>query len=189
MSTEQNPTAGEEEKSQAQQDYEKGMEFLQQQETAQAANAFHNALIGFQQEKNDIGTANASARLGDLCGERGDVENALAHYGRAYAICQEHKDRLSLFSIEKKKAALVRQTGNHQEAVALYLDILDEYGVLRNPQGSVETLQTLAAIYLDMGERGKAADSLRMAATIHRNFKHQREAEALLQQANELEAG
>jgi len=189
MSTQQNPEVKQEEKSQAQQDYEKGLEFLQNKDAAQAANAFHNALLGFQQEENETGVANASDRLADICAERGDVKNALDHYDRAYAVCRKHQDRLSLFSIEKKKARLMREAGEYGKAVEMYLDILDEYGALRNPQGSVDTLETLAEIYLAMGDRGKAADSYRMAATIHKNFRHSRQAEEFLQKAAEVEAG
>jgi len=187
MSEQLTPEEQKEEKTQAQQDYEKGLEFLQNKDAAQAANAFHNALLGFQQEQNDTGLANAADKLADICAERGDVANALSHYDQAYAICRTYQDRLSLFSIEKKRAKLMREAGEYEKAVTMYLDVLDEYGALRNPQGSVDTLETLAEIYLDMGERGKAADSYRLAANIHKNFKHNRHAEKFLQKAAAVE--
>jgi tetratricopeptide (TPR) repeat protein len=177
----------EEEKSQAQQDYADGQEFLKNNDLTQAANAFHNALIGFEQENNKNGIANASDRLGDICADRGEFEKAIRHYDRAYAICSDHSDRFSMFSLERKKAKLALESRDFDLALALYLEVLDEYGALRNPQGSVETLETLAGIYLQRGDKVKAADSYRMAAKIHQNFKHAREAAKLQQLAEELE--
>jgi tetratricopeptide (TPR) repeat protein len=178
-----------EEKSQAQLDYEAGQEFLKNLETAQAANAFHNALIAFEIEGNDSGVANAADKLGDICAARGDVATALSHYDRAYAICQKHTDRFSLFSIEKKKAKLMYDAKEYDQAVHLYGEVLNEYSALRNPQGSVDTLETLAEIYLAMGEKSKAADSYRTAASIHKNFRHSHHAEKLLQKAAAIEQG
>ncbi|MGV1099849.1 tetratricopeptide repeat protein [Thiovibrio sp. JS02] len=178
-----------EEKSQAQKDYEAGIDFLKNKDASQAANAFHNALLGFQHDGDDNGIANASDKLGDICAERGEVEKALSHYDRAYAVCQKHTDRFSLFAIEKKKAKLMYDAKNYEKAIELYLDVLDEYGALRNPQGSVDTLETLAEIYLLCGDRAKAADSYRMAASIHKNFRHAKIAEKLLKKAAEVEKG
>lgn len=179
----------EEEKSQAQQDYEAGQEFLKNGDLTQAANAFHNALIGFEQENNENGIANASDRLGDICTDRGEFEKALRHYDRAYAICKHHSDRFSMFSLERKRARLALESKDLDQALALYLEVLDEYSALRNPQGSVETLETLAGIYLQKGDKAKAADSYLTAAKIHQNFKHAREAAKLRQMAEELERG
>lgn len=186
--TQENKTEeAEEEKSQAQQDYEAGQEFLNNKDIAQAANSFHNALVGYEQEDNENGIANASDKLGDICAGRGDFEKAHQHYDKVYAICEKHSDRFSLFSIEKKKAKLMYDAKEYDKAITLYLDVLDEYSGLRNPQGSVDTLETLAEIYLKNGDKAKAADSYRMAATLHQNFKHKKHAEELLQKAEEVE--
>ena len=176
-----------EEKSQAQLDYEAGQEFLKNLEPAQAANAFHNALIAFELEGNENGVANAADKLGDICAARGDVAKAMSHYDRAYAICQKTTDRFSLFSIEKKKAKLMYDTKDYDQAIRLYADVLNEYSALRNPQGSVDTLEILAEIYLVKGEKSKAADAYRTAAAIHQSFKHSRHAEKFLQKAAEAE--
>jgi tetratricopeptide (TPR) repeat protein len=175
-----------EEKSQAHLDYEAGQEHLKNNEIAQAANLFHNALIGFEQEEDEHGVANAADKLGDICVERKEYEKAITHYDRVYAICRKEADRLSLFSIEKKKANVVFQLKKYPEAVQLYLDILDEYNALRNPKGAVETLDILADAYIAMGEKEKAADSYRLAASIHKNFKHKREADEFLKKAEEI---
>lgn len=176
-----------ENKSQAQQDYEAGQEFLKDNDSAQAANAFHNALIGFEQEGNDNGVANASDKLCDICNERGEITMALEHLERAYAICQKSFDRFSLFSLDRKKAELIYKRGDLDKAVELYLDILDEFGALRNPQGSVDTLETLAEIYLKKEEKDKAADAYRLIASIHKNFKHSQLAEKFLAKAAAVE--
>lgn len=169
--------------SQAQQDYEAGQKFLKDNDIPQAANAFHNALIGFEQEDNENGIANASDKLADICTEQGETLKALEHLERAYAICHKNFDRFSLFSLERKKAGLIYKNGDLAKAIELYLNILDEYGALRNPQGSVETLETMAEIYLKQGEKEKAADAYRTAASIHKNFKHLPQAEELLAKA------
>ena len=185
--TEQSKSDGNEEKSQAQLDYEAGQDFLQKNELAMAANAFHNALLAFEHDKNENGIANASDKLGDICAQRGDFSAAQNHFDRAYAICQKHSDRFSLFALEKKMAKLKYDAKDYAKAVTLYLDVLDEYSALRNPQGSVDTLDILAEIYLAMGEKKRAADAYRMAASIHSSFKHARHAEKYMNKAAEVE--
>lgn len=187
--TEQQKQEAKEEKSQAQLDYEAGQEFLKNLEPAQAANAFHNALIAFELEGNENGVANAADKLGDICATRGDVATALSHYDRAYAICQKHSDRFSLFAIEKKKAKLMYDAKDYDQAIRLYSEVLDEYGALRNPQGSVDTLETLAEIYLATGDTSRAADAYRTVAAIHKSFKHSRHAERFLEKAAQVEKG
>ncbi|MFA7346468.1 MAG: tetratricopeptide repeat protein [Desulfurivibrionaceae bacterium] len=185
--TEQQKQEEKEEKSQAQLDYEAGQEFLKNLEPAQAANAFHNALIAFELEGNENGVANASDKLGDICAARGDVATAMTHYDRAYGVCQKHSDRFSLFAIEKKKAKLMYDAKDYDQAIRLYSEVLDEYGALRNPQGSVDTLETLAEIYLAKGDKNRAADAYRTVAAIHKSFKHSRHAEKFLEKAAEVE--
>lgn len=176
ISMHQNQKEAQEEKTQAQQDYETGQEFMKNKDLGQAANAFHNALIEYEQERNENGIANASDKLGDICSQKGDFEKALVHYDRAYTICEKHADRFSLFSIEKKRARLMYDAKEYDKAISMYLDVLDEYSALSNPQGSVDTLEILAEIYLAKNDRDKAADAYNMAASIHRKFSHQRHA-------------
>ncbi|MEW6518310.1 MAG: tetratricopeptide repeat protein [Thermodesulfobacteriota bacterium] len=181
-----NPEQKQADKSQARLDYEEGLELLKKKETAQAANMFHNALIGFEQEKDINGIANATDKLGDICAERREFDKALQHYDRVIAICQEQGDSISVFSLDKKKAKLHADSGRHEQAINMYLDIIDQYQAMRNPKGTVETLETLAQIYLDAGKREMAADCYRTAAAIHANYKHNRHAEALNQKAEEV---
>ena len=174
-------------KTQGQQDYESGQEFLKNQDISQAANAFHNALISFEQEKDENGVANASDKLCDICNERGEIEKALEHLQRAYTICDKSSDRFSLFSLERKKAELIYKSGDLDKALTLYLDILDEFGALRNPQGSVDTLETMADIYIKLDDKEKAADAYRLIASIHKSFKHNKHEEEFLAKAASLE--
>jgi tetratricopeptide (TPR) repeat protein len=174
-----------EDKSQARLDYEEGLSLLKSGQAAQAANMFHNALIGFEQANDINGVANATDKLGDICAERRELEKALHHYDRVISICHDQGDSVSVFSLDKKKAKLYADCGHHEEAIARYLAIIDEYNAMRNPQGTVDTLEILARIYIDAGKRDKAADCFRTAAAIHEKYKHARHAEALLKKAEE----
>lgn len=176
------------EKDQAQIDYEQGKTFLGAGDHTLAAAAFHNALVGFEEKEDENGVANASTQIGDICVGRHEYPRALEHYQKAFDICKSQEDQSSIMFLKKKIAATRRSLGQLDEAVALYMDILDVYGGLNNPQGAVETLEVLADVYREKGEGRKAADSYRTAADIHVNFKHTRHAEALLEKAKEAEA-
>ncbi|MEW6594005.1 MAG: tetratricopeptide repeat protein [Thermodesulfobacteriota bacterium] len=188
MNPEKDPSKAEP-KTQAQLDYEEGVELLKKEEVAMAANAFHNALKGFEEEKNDKGIANASDRLGDVCVVRGDLATALEHFNRAFAICSVPGDELSMTYIKRKLARTHRDLKHYDEATTLYADLIDVYRDFKNPGGTVQIFEEMAEMYLAMGDRPKAADAYRTAANIHRNFKHSRHAEALLQKAKAAEEG
>ena len=177
----------EEVKSQGQLDYEAGKNFLETKDVSLAANAFHNALAEFEKDNDENGIANASDKLGDICAERGEFDKAFKHYDRAYAICEKHTDRFSLFAIEKKRAKIKYDAKEYDQAITLYLDVLDEYSALSNPQGSVDTLETIAEIYLAKGDKAKAVDSYRMIASIHKSFKHTKTAATFLEKAEKIE--
>lgn len=176
-------------KTQAQLDLEEGLRFLKEKEMAQAANAFHNALRGFEEEKNDKGIANASDRLGDICLERGDFAQALSYFNRAFAICAEPGDELSMTYIKRKLARTHRGLKQYDEAMDVYADLLDVYRDFNNPGGAVHVFEEMAEIYLELGERAKAADAYRTAANIHQGFKHSRHADTLLRKAKAAEEG
>ena len=69
-----------EEKDPAQVDYDQGKDLLQAGDEALAASCFHNALIGYEQDNNEKGIANASDQLGDICAARDEHEKAIEHY-------------------------------------------------------------------------------------------------------------
>jgi len=176
-------------KSQAQLDLEEGLRFLKEEEIAQAANAFHNALHGFEEEKNDKGIANASDRLGDICTERGDFAQAMNHFQRAFAIAAAPGDELSMTYMKRKLARTHRSLKQYGEAMTIYADLLDAYRDFNNPGGAVQVFEEMAEMYLTMGDRAKAADAYRTAANIHQSFKHSRHAETLLQKAKAVDEG
>ena len=167
-------------------DYNEGLDYLKNKEMAMAANAFHNALMGWEEEGDHHGVANACDKLGDICAEREDFDNALTHYDRAYKICTDDFDRYSLFALEKKKAALFVKMERFDEALDMYWDIFDEYTGNRDPRGVVDTLETMADIMIKTGDKAKAAECYQLIAKTHRNFKHSAEAAEYEAKAEEI---
>ncbi|NOX25526.1 MAG: tetratricopeptide repeat protein [Deltaproteobacteria bacterium] len=160
------------EKSQAQLDYEQGMSFLNDKEETQAAAAFHNAIVGFEQDKDEKGIANAAVRLADICFKKHDFVKAMNFCGRAYDICSAGDDTFSLICIKETQAKIYSQWGKYKEAVRLYIELVADYNDTRNPQGAVNSLETLAELYLKGKEKDKAADCYKTIASIHKSFKH-----------------
>ncbi|OGQ97044.1 MAG: hypothetical protein A2521_14615 [Deltaproteobacteria bacterium RIFOXYD12_FULL_57_12] len=174
---------------QAKADYEQGKVFLDAGDATLAAAAFHNALIGFEQCNDVNGMANAADKLGDICFAREEYPGALRNFQCAYDICVQSQDQFSLLFLKKKIAKAHQRMERFQEAVGIYMDILDIYGGYNNPAGAVKALEELAAIYLEMGDRASAADSYRTAASIHANFGHSRHSDALMTKASAVDAG
>jgi tetratricopeptide (TPR) repeat protein len=170
-------------------DYKKARELLEAGDHAQAAAFFHNALITYEQSGDEKGLANAADQLGDICVLRQDHETALNHFYRAFEICEKLADPFSLLSLRKKMAASLWVLKQHEEAARMYLSVLDTYGTYNNPDGAVATLEELAKLYFDMGERSKAVDTYRTVASIHENFKHKRQAQEFLDMASKIEDG
>lgn len=177
----------EENKTEAEKDYAEGIKHIQDKEDAMAVNSFHNALLGFEEEGNKHGVAQAADKLGDLCAKREEWDKALDYYDQAYKVCTDDFDRFSLFHLEKKKAQVIRDAGRIEDALAMYIDILDEYSGLNDPQGSVKTLETIAEIYLELDNKEDAADSYRVISSIHERFGHKRHAQQYLAKADELQ--
>lgn len=178
-----------EERNQAQIDYDQGKTFVENNDPTLAAAAFHNALMGYEEQGDEKGIAKASDQLGDICAGREENQKAMEHYQRSLAICDKLGDPFSLLLLKKKMVKVLRVTKKNEEAVKLYMDILDTYSANNNPAGAVELLEDLSSLYLETGERVKAADALRTAASIHANFKHARLAAKLEEKAQQLEAG
>jgi tetratricopeptide (TPR) repeat protein len=168
-------------------DFTKGKELRAAGDDAQAASCFHNALVGFEQKKDDKGVANASDQLGDICAGRQEHEKAIGHYQRAYAICDRENDRFSIIALQKKTALCRRALKQFDEAVKIYLNVIDIYAGYNNPAGTVSTMEELAALYLEMGDRQKAADTYRTIASIHKNFGHNNHAREFRDKAAQVE--
>lgn len=170
-------------------DYDQGKSMLEKGDVVLAAAGFHNALVGFEQCGDENGVANASAQLASVCLAREDYEGAIRNCQRAYAICERNKDLASINFLQKMQVTAQRRLKHFDEAARITLSILDTYGGLNNPEGAVATLEDLADIYVEMGQKGKAADALRTAASIHANFSHARQATLLHERADQLDGG
>jgi tetratricopeptide (TPR) repeat protein len=170
-------------------DYKAGREFLARGEYGQAAMALHNALCGFEEQGNEQGVANAADRLGDICMAQEEYRAALEHFQRAQVICEKQQDICSILSLNKKKAVALRRLGELDQALALLFAIFDFHADTRNPKGTVEVLEAISEVYLEKGDRQKAADALRTIAGIHGNFKHSRLAREYEERACQMEQG
>lgn len=173
----------------ARKDYLEGRKLYGQGEYAQAAIAFHNALRGFEEQQDEAGVANASDRLGDACLAREEYAMAIANFQRAYAICEKGDDSFSLLALNKKMAACYRKLSDHGKALELLYDVLEHYRLTQNPKGAVEALIVIAEVYLEQGEKARAADAYRSVASIHGRFKHVRLAAEFNQRAETLDQG
>jgi tetratricopeptide (TPR) repeat protein len=173
----------------AQADYDQGKELRQAGDEALTASCFHNALVGFEQDNNEKGVANASDQLGDICAAREEHEKAIIHYQRAYDICDKENDRFSLVSLLKKMVISRKTLKQYDEAIKTYLYVIDIYSGYNNPAGSVATMEELAELYLEIGERQKSADTYRTIASIHKNFKHNLLAKEFIEKATQVEQG
>jgi tetratricopeptide (TPR) repeat protein len=177
------------EKDPAQVDYDQGKDLLQAGDEALAASCFHNAMVGFEQNNNEKGIANASDQLGDICAAREEHEKAIVHYQRAYDICDKENDRFSLVALLKKMVPSRKALKQYDEAIKIYLNVIDIYSGYNNPSGTVATMEGLAELYSEIGERQKSADTFRTIASIHKNFKHNLQAQEFMDKAAQIEDG
>ncbi len=169
-------------------EYDDGMEFLRDNDLAEAAVAFHNALRGFEERKYQDGIANASNQLGNVCLQKSEFEKAKEHYMRAWTICDRFDDPMSLLALSNQLVVVHRGLNDNAKALEICFDMLETHNLNNNPQDTVATMETIADIYLAQGEKAKAADTFRTIASIHKNFKHKTSARKYLTRASELEA-
>lgn len=174
-------------KDQVQADYEDGKRFLENGNPGQAAVALHNALLGYEEREDKNGIANASNQIGRLCLERGEFEKALQSFQRAWEICDEQGDPASLLMLNQQFIKAHRGLKDYNSAINNCLDILGVYHDNNNPKGTVEILEVMAEIYMEMEDKGKAADAYRTISSIHANFHHDSIAKSFADKAEELE--
>jgi tetratricopeptide (TPR) repeat protein len=170
----------------AKEEFDRGCQFLENNDLAQAANCFHNALLDYKERKDEHGIANASDKLADICLERKDFTAALPHLERAMTICEKANDDLSITALKKKIARTYDGLGEYRQAIIIYSELLETYQTFRDPGSAVRTLEAMAQTYLALGDKGKAADTLRTAAAIHRSFKHTRHAQDFENRAEKI---
>lgn len=167
----------------AKEEFDRGCQFLENNDWSQAANCFHNALLDYKERKDEKGIANASDKLADICLERQEYAKALPHLERAMAICEKANDDLSITALKKKFARAYDGLGDHNQALKIYQDLLETYRTFRDPGSAVRTLESMAKSFLALSEKEKAADALRTAAAIHQSFKHSRQAQEFEERA------
>ncbi len=173
-------------KNAVQKEYEEGKRFLERGDLGQAALALHNALLGFEERKDDNGIANASNQLGHLCAEKGEYEAALQHYERAYTICDAANDRMSVLAVQMRRVEVYVKAKEYDKAIGESFAMLDLYHDNRDPDGSVRVLERLAEIYLEAGEKEKAADTYTTIAGIHKSYRHDAIAASFMEKAKEI---
>lgn len=167
-------------------EYAEGVRFLEQQEYGQAAVALHNALVVFEQRQDETGIANASNQLGHVCLFCNEYEAALIHYQRALIIVEKANDRMSTLAVLHKIVTAQKELKQYDKAISGCFEILELYQDNRDPRGTVATLETMAEIYLEDGQRGKAADAYKTISSVHKNFRHDTMAAQYLEKAIQL---
>ncbi len=170
-------------------DYEQGKRFLESGNLSQGAITLHNALLGYEEKGDKAGIANACNQLGHACFAKGDFVGAENHYQRAWELCKEFDDPMSMKALAQRFIEVYRSTKEYDKAVDFCLDLLDEASKNNDPRATVGVLENMAAIYIEAGDTLKAADAYRTVASIHRNFKHKSIAESFEQKAKDLETG
>ena len=120
---------------------------------------------------------------------REDHENAIVHYQRAYAICDQDDDLTSIITLQKKLVISKRALKQYDEAVKIYLNVIDIYAGYNNPASTVAIMEELAELYLEMGERQKSVDTYKTIASIHKNYKHSKYAQKFRDKAAQVEQG
>ena len=170
----------------AKEEFDRGCQFMENHDLAQAANAFHNALLDYRERRDDKGIAKASDKLAEVCLERGEFAKALPHLEKAMAICEAANDDLSMTALRKKYASAYAGNGEHGKAIEVNLLLLETYKTFGDPGSAVRTLEAIAKSHLALDAREKAAEALRTAAAIHLSFKHTRHAAELTTRAEEI---
>jgi len=168
-------------------EYDDGIEFLKQDDLAQAAAAFHNVLRSYEEKNHQDGIANAANQLGNVCLRKGEFAKARDLYQRAWDICDRFEDPMSLLALSMQLVVVHRGLNDNDRALELCLDMLEVYDANNNPQGTVATMETMADIYLSTNDKAKAADTYRTIASIHNNYSHKSIAEKFNERAKELE--
>jgi tetratricopeptide (TPR) repeat protein len=124
--------------------------------------------------------------LGQVCFGRQEYASALSHYQQALSICEKCNDRMSVLAVLQKIVQAHKALEQYDTAIEVCLQILDHYHDNRDPQGTVETLEEIADLYLRLDKNEKAADTYRTIASIHKNFRHENIAAGFMKKAAQL---
>lgn len=167
-------------------EYEQGKRSLESGEFGQAAVSLHNAMVGFEENGDELGVANSAFQLSKVCLGRNDFDNAALHLAKAERIVAGKNDLMSVLAITKQFILVYSGAGQYKEAVEKCLDALDIYHTNNDPRGSIDIMEQMADVYIQAGDPAKAADVYRTIASIHRNFKHDNLAQEFLAKADKL---
>lgn len=167
-------------------EFEEGKRFLEEKNYSQAALAFHNVLLSYEEKNDKNGIANASNRLGEVCLGKKEYEQAEKHFLRAMKIVVAADDPMSELMLNQQLVEVYTGMKEHRKAIEVCFNLMEDYKNNNNPQGVVTILEKMALIFVDAGEKEKAKDAYRTAASIHRSYKHQGIAEDLEKLADEL---
>ena len=168
-------------------EYEDGVGYIANKEYGQAALSLHNALVGYEKRNHQDGIANTSNQLGILCMKKNEFDKAREHFQKAWDICKRFDDSMSLLSLSEQFVIIHREAKEYKEAIAFCLDMLDTHHRHNNPDGTVNVMESMADIYVDQGEKAKAADAYRSIASIHSNYNHMNFAKRFEEKAAALE--
>lgn len=169
-----------------QEEFEEGKKFLENKNYAQAALAFHNVLLSYEEKNDKNGIANACNRLGEACLGKKEYDQAEKHFLRAMKIVVAADDPMSEQMLNQQLVEVYAGKKEYSKAVEVCLNLMDDYKVNNNPQGVVAMLERMAELFIDAGNKEKAKDAYRTAASIHRNYKHNNIADDLEKMADEL---
>lgn len=167
-------------------EFEEGKRFLEEKNYAQAALAFHNVLLSYEEKNDKNGIANASNRLGEVCLAKQDYDTAEKHFLRAMEIVVAADDPMSELMLNRQLLEVYAGKKEYPKAIEICLSLMEDYKNNNNPQGVVEVLEKMAQFFIDAGEKDKAKGAYRTAASIHRRYKHNNIADDLEKLADEL---
>jgi len=174
-------------KSPVQKEFDDGKAFLEKGEHSQAALAFGNVFLAYEEEADEAGMANASNQMGHVCLAKEDYAQALVHYQKAWDICDKLFDPMSLLALRKQFVEVYRALKDYDKAISISMDLLEIYQENRDPHGTVAILEGIVGIYIDAENIPLAADTYRTIASIHENYNHKKIAAGFVKKADELE--
>jgi tetratricopeptide (TPR) repeat protein len=169
-------------------EFEEGKRFLDNGSLGQAAVAFHNVLLAYEEKQDENGVANACNQLGLVCLAKEDFDGAEKNFQRAWEIVEKNDDPMSMLVLNLQFVKVHRGKKDYSKALNVCFDLLEDYQNNNNQQGAVYVLEEIAQIFLAQDKKESAVDAYKTIASIHKNFSHTRMAEEYLQKAADLEA-
>ena len=105
-----------------------------------ARSHYDKAIAIYQEERANLGLANARKSLGDLESRLGRIDDARSHYEKAIALYQEERANLGLANARKSLGDLERERGNIKAGKNYYEKAVELYRQEHEPMGLAYTL-------------------------------------------------